>query len=308
MNLRFIASDSLGTRSMCSLIETKYGRIMIDPGAALGPWRYGLRPHEIEFETLKRHKEKIVEEAKDVDIFIITHYHYDHFPRPREDIEWLKGKRILIKDPLNMINFSQRWRSKVFLDKLRKIGARPRVADSKRFRLGRCKIKFSNPVKHGNDERLGYILEVLIETDDGRILYTSDVEGIVDDEQLDFILKSEPNIVICDGPMTYMLGTRFREKDLERSIQNLAKVLKMDSLESLILDHHLLRDLDWKTWLKPVFEEAKTLNKKVFTAASYMGVEEKLLEAMRRELYGFSKQPSREHAINTTQRFRPKPK
>ncbi|RLI39745.1 hypothetical protein DRO64_10145 [Candidatus Bathyarchaeota archaeon] len=291
MNLRFLASDSLGTRSMCSLIETEYGRIMIDPGAALGPRRYGLRPHEIEFETLKKHKEKIAEEAKDVDLFIITHYHYDHFPRPSENIEWLKGKRILIKDPSNMINFSQRWRSKIFLDKLRKVGAKPRVADSKRFRLGRCKIKFSNPVKHGNDERLGYILEVLIETDDGRILYTSDVEGIVDDDQLNFILKSEPNIVICDGPMTYMLGTRFSEMDLKKSILNLVKVLNMETVEVLILDHHLLRDLEWKTWLKSIFEESEILNKKVLTAASYMGVEENLLEARRRELYGI--QPSK---------------
>jgi len=291
MNLRFLASDSLGTRSICSLIETEYGRIMIDPGAALGPRRYGLRPHEIEFETLKKHKEKIAEEAKDVDLFIITHYHYDHFPRPSENIEWLKGKRILIKDPSNMINFSQRWRSKIFLDKLRKVGAKPRVADSKRFRLGRCKIKFSNPVKHGNDERLGYILEVLIETDDGRILYTSDVEGIVDDDQLNFILKSEPNIVICDGPMTYMLGTRFSEMDLKKSILNLVKVLNMETVEVLILDHHLLRDLEWKTWLKSIFEESEILNKKVLTAASYMGVEENLLEARRRELYGI--QPSK---------------
>ena len=286
MNLKLLASDSLGTRSMCSLIETKYGRIMIDPGAALGPRRYGLRPHEIEFETLKKHKEKIVEEAKDVDLFIITHYHYDHFPRPNENIEWLKGKRILVKDPSNMINFSQRWRSKIFLDKLRKVGAKPKVADSKRFRLGRCRIKFSNPVKHGNDEKLGYILEVLIETDDGRILYTSDVEGITDDNQLDFILKNKPNIVICDGPMTYMLGTRFSEADLKKSILNLIKVLRMESVQILILDHHLLRDLKWKIWLKPVFEEAETLNKRVLTAASYMGVEENLLEARRRELYG----------------------
>ena len=292
MNLRFLASDSLGTRSMCSLIETEYGRIMIDPGAALGPRRYGLRPHETEFETLKKHKEKIVEEAKDVDLFIITHYHYDHFPRPHENIEWLKGKRILIKDPLNMINFSQRWRSKIFLDKLRKVEARPKVADSKRFRLGRCKIRFSNPVKHGNDERLGYILEVLIETDDGRILYTSDVEGIVDDDQLNFILKSEPNIIICDGPMTYMLGTRFSEMDLKKSILNLVKVLNMETVDVLILDHHLLRDLEWRTWLKPIFEEGDILNKKVFTAASYMGVEENLLEARRRELYGIQSNKS----------------
>ena len=298
MNLRFLASDSLGTRSMCTLIETRYGRIMIDPGAALGPRRYGLRPHEIEFETLRRHKEMIVEEARDVDLFIVTHYHYDHFPRPRENIEWLRGKRILLKDPSNMINFSQRWRSRIFLDKLRKVEARSRVADSKRFRLGRCKIRFSNPVKHGNDERLGYILEVLIEAGGERILYTSDVEGIVDDDQLDFILRSKPHVVICDGPMTYMLGTRFREIDLKRSIQNLVKVLRMESVESLILDHHLLRDLDWRTWLKPVFEEAETLDKRVFTAASYMGVEERLLEARRRELYGLSKRSNREHAAN----------
>ena len=138
----------------------------------------------------------------------------------------------------------------------------------------------------------------MIEADDERILYTSDVEGIVDDDQLDFILRSKPNVVICDGPMTYMLGTRFREIDLKKSIQNLVKVLRMESVESLILDHHLLRDLDWRTWLKPVFEEAETLNKGVFTAASYMGVEERLLEARRRELYGLSKRSNREHATN----------
>ena len=91
--------------------------------------------------------------------------------------------------------------------------------------------------------------------------------------------------------MTYMLGTRFSEMDLKKSILNLVKVLNMETVEILILDHHLLRDLEWKTWLKSIFEESEILNKKVLTAASYMGVEENLLEARRRELYGI--QPSK---------------
>ena len=285
MRVKLLAFDSLGTRSMSVVIEAGCGKILIDPGAALGPRRYGLKPHPLELERLKEHKELIAQEAREADLIIVTHYHYDHFPRPWESVEWLRRKRILLKDPAHMINFSQRGRSRRFLEQLKRVDARPEVADGRTIKMGRCMIKFSNPVQHGNDSRLGYVLEVLVEEGGEKVLHTSDVEGVVDERQLGFIIENQPNLLICDGPMTYMLEYRFSEEELEKSIRNLSKILKKAGVEKLVIDHHLTRDLEWKAKLRGLFEIAEGVGAEVMSAASYMGVEEEPLEALRRELY-----------------------
>lgn len=285
MRIRFLAFDSMGTRSMCTLVEAGDARIMIDPGAALGPRRYGLPPHPVERERLREHKRVIEHEASQADLIIITHYHYDHFPRPGEDIGWLRGKRILLKDPEHMINHSQKIRSRIFLEKLRKLDVRVEVADSREVRIGSCRIRFSNPVEHGDDPRLGYVLEVLIDDRGEKLIHSSDVEGFVSEDQADFVLENRPDILVCDGPMTYMLGYRIDERVLESSLQNLLKVIRGGFLQELIIDHHLLRDLDWKIRVKPLMDQADSRGVKVRTAAAYMGLREDLLEANRRRLY-----------------------
>jgi predicted metallo-beta-lactamase superfamily hydrolase len=40
-----LAFDSFGVRSMSTFVETDDLRILIDPGVALAPIRYGLEPH-----------------------------------------------------------------------------------------------------------------------------------------------------------------------------------------------------------------------------------------------------------------------
>ena len=285
MRVRLLSFDSMGIRSMCTLIEARCGRILIDPGAALGPRRYGLRPHPLEREQLEVHKRMIEEEAREADLIIITHYHYDHFPRPSEDVDWLRGKRILLKDPVNMINFSQRRRARIFLEKIGKVDAKVEVADSREIRFRGCRIRFSHPVEHGNDSRLGYVLETLIIDGGERVVHSSDVEGFVSRNQVEFVLESEPDVLICDGPMTYMLGSAFTAVDLENSMKNLAEILRRRFLSDLIIDHHLLRDLTWREHVKPLFELGEELGVRVSSAASYMGLRENLLEARRKELY-----------------------
>ncbi len=285
MRVRLLSFDSMGVRSMCTVVETGDAKIMIDPGAALGPRRYGLKPHPIELERLRICKALIAEEAADSDLIIITHYHYDHFPRPSDDIEWLRGKRILLKDPMNMINWSQRRRAAYFLERLRKVEARPEVADAGGMRIGRSRIRFSKPVEHGNDSRLGYVLQVLIADRGEKLLHSSDVEGFVSGDQVRFVRESKPDILICDGPMTYMLGNKFGEEDLENSLRNLASLVKAGFLSDLIIDHHLLRDLEWRARIRPLLDLAEGYGVKVSTAARFMGLEELLLEANRRKLY-----------------------
>ena len=285
MRVRLLSFDSMGVRSMCTVVETGDAKIMIDPGAALGPRRYGLKPHPIELERLRICKALIAEEAADSDLIVITHYHYDHFPRPSDDIEWLRGKRILLKDPSNMINWSQRRRAAYFLERLRKVEARPEVADASSVRIGRSRIRFSKPVEHGNDSRLGYVLQVLIADRGEKLLHSSDVEGFVSGEQVRFVRESKPDILICDGPMTYMLGNKFGEEDLENSLRNLASLVRAGFLSDLIIDHHLLRDLEWRARIQPLLDLAEGYGVRVSTAARFMGLEELLLEANRRKLY-----------------------
>ena len=279
-----VAFDSLGTRSMSTLIMAKSINILIDPGAALGPRRYGLPPHPVEYEKLREHKEKISDVARESDIIIITHYHYDHIPRPSEDISWLEGKKLLIKDPHHNINYSQRMRAWVFLENLKKIDADVEVVDGRELVLGKCRLKFSEPVQHGNDSRLGYILQVSVHEAGEKVIHTSDVEGIVVEEQARFIISNMPEVVICDGPMTYMLGDKYSEEDLKKSLKNLRRIIKKTSIETLILDHHLTRDREWKTKLKNFLEELGGFAK-IHTAASYIGVPEQPLESIRDTLW-----------------------
>ncbi len=268
---------------MCCFVETRDARILIDPGVSLAPYRFGLPPHPVELEALSESWRRILDYAERADVLLITHYHFDHF-NPFEDTYIYEGKTVLVKHPKNNINFSQVKRSKFFLDKIEGLPCRLEFADNSVFRFGETLVKFSPPVCHGADPRLGYVLEVLI--DDGyRLLYSSDVEGPVLDDQLNYILECKPNMLILDGAMTYMLGYKYSFESFNKSLSNILMILDKCPLEKLILDHHALRDVDWRERFKPVFEAGEVKGVQVFSAAEYAGLPVNLLEARRRELY-----------------------
>ncbi len=276
-----IASDSMGTRSMATFVETKDCKILIDPGVALGPRRYGLPPHPLEIEKLEEDWTNIVKYSEKAQAMIVTHYHYDHHNPDYPEI--YAEKLVYLKHPTNKINYSQKKRAKYFLDRLSELrSAKIEYCDGREFILGSTKIKFSLPVCHGTNPRLGYVVEVSIYDGKERFVFTSDVEGPSLPEQVGFILKENPDVVYLDGPMTYMLGYRYSEKSLEISIKNLIKIFKETKIKRLIIDHHFLRDLKWRERIKEVFEIAKN---KIFTAAEYAGKENLMLEARRKELY-----------------------
>ncbi|MEM2910011.1 MAG: MBL fold metallo-hydrolase [Nitrososphaerota archaeon] len=300
MLARPLAADSFGTRSMCAFVDTGDLSIVIDPGAALGPWRYGLKPHPKEVKKLEEYKAEIVRSTSKADLVIVTHYHYDHIPRPYEDVAWLKGKTVMVKDPENNINFSQRSRAHLFLEQLRRVGCKVSVADGQSIKIGNTSIKFSKAVQHGNSPKLGYVIEICISKGNECLVHTSDVEGLVDEQQLSFIVQNKPDIIICDGPMTYMLGSRFTEKDLEKSIKNLMKVVALCRPAFLVLDHHLIRDLSWRDRINALITYAESFNTSVCTAAEFSGLSYEPLEAMRKALYE-SCPPDKEEGIKASE-------
>ncbi len=281
LNFRLVAFDSFGVRSMATVVETKDVKVFIDPSVALAPRRYGLPPHDKEFERMEELAREIEKEALDSDVIVVTHYHYDHFDLGHKvSLSIYEGKDVLIKHPRENINRSQRVeRAPLFLKSIEGLPKRIEFADGREFRYGSTVIRFSQAVPHGTNTRLGYVLEVLIESEGERFLFSSDVEGPSLEKQVDFILRADPHIAVVDGPMTYMLGFRYSRKSLEESLKNLNRILDLPSLELLIIDHHLCREIQFRERVLPISERFKT-------AAEASGKSNDLLEARRRELYG----------------------
>ncbi|MCX8208398.1 MAG: MBL fold metallo-hydrolase [Sulfolobales archaeon] len=279
-----VAFDSLGVRSMATVVSTRSVRIFIDPSAALAPVRYGLPPHELELRQLESSVSRIESLLADVDVIIVTHYHYDHHdPGYRIPAERYSSKTLLIKDPVENINISQRIRASKFLKMVRSAGARVQVADGRTFELGTTRIVFSNPVPHGSSARLGYVVMARIEDGGDALSFSSDVEGPLEDYVVEFACGSRVSII--DGPPTYLVGRAYTPREVRIARENLAKLSKC--VETLIVDHHLMRDLNYVKLFREISELS---SRKPISAAEFLGLEPNLLEARRGELYRTSRE------------------
>ena len=120
--------------------------------------------------------------------------------------------------------------------------------------------------------------------DDGeRFLHTSDVQGPLLDEQVSFILDQKPNVLLVDGPSTYLNNPR-GDVELRRANGFLLRILREGTVSRLVLDHHLTRDIDFWERIRPVLDEGENLGITVQTSAEFLDVKPNLLEANRKEL------------------------
>ena len=273
-----IASDSLGVRSMATLVETNDCKILIDPSAALGPKRYGLPPTPQELNTLIKAKNKISEIASSCNILVISHYHYDHYD-PAET--FYKNKTVFAKDTNKNINKSQTERGTEF-NKIVKDACKLIYCDDSTHKFGATKIIFSPPFFHGpTNVRLGYVIMTTVDDGKFKFLHASDVQGPVTEDAKDYIIAQKPDLLIMDGPPTLFLGWKFSQKSLQDASDNMVEILEKVGCE-IILDHHLLRDLKYKDRFPTPYEVGK---ENVKTFAEYLGEKNNTLEAHRKELW-----------------------
>jgi len=283
MRITPLAADSLGARSMATFVTTPDVAILIDPGVRLGPYRYDLPPHELEEDRRRDLWRAVRDAAKKADILTVSHYHFDHHEPDAPSI--YKGKRTFLKDGKFHINRSQRERASAFVKALKKYPEEIQVADGNALTVGGTEIVFSPAVPHGYSDELGYVVMVRVSQGGETFVHTSDVQGPPLKEQLAFLLDSDPTVLYVDGPMTHM-PEHYPEEMTKRSIANLTRIIRSTGIRTLILDHHALRDRDWRVRMEPILNAGEAHDVRVVTAAEFAGRAVDQLEANRDRLYG----------------------
>jgi len=291
-----LASESLGVRSLAVFVETPDIKILMDAGASLAP-RFGKLPHPLEYRELKEARERIKKFAQKADLITITHYHFDHYTQTWDTVEpkftWSSyheaeqiyaSKQVCAKHIEKMINYSQRKRGYVFSKVAKKFTDKIEYIDAANLEFGSTKVQFSKPLPHGEDGTpLGYVLALTIRHDDDTALFGSDIQGPISDQCMQYILKQKPTVMIVSGPPTYLAGTKVNGIAIENGIKNLFALTK--TIKHIIVDHHLLRDLNSMNIVNELKQHAEKYGHKVSTFAEYLGQKNNLLEAMREELY-----------------------
>jgi len=277
-----LAAESLGTRSMATYVKTRTVGVLIDPGVDLSPKRFGLPPHELELAKMNEAWVLIESQADASDVVLLSHFHHDHFSP--EHFAVFRGKKAYLKHPRSHINRNQKTRALDLLARLKGVSDVVTYADGRRFSLDGVSLSFSKAVPHGIDYARGFVVQVCIE-DDRRFLHTSDVQGLPLDEHMEFVLESDPHILYVDGPMAFMPGEGYDSKYFHAVNTNLSEVIRETGVETVIIDHHMTRDLEYEQHISGARRVAEEHGVRIVTAAEFLGRKPELLEARRKELY-----------------------
>jgi predicted metallo-beta-lactamase superfamily hydrolase len=291
-----LAAESFGVRSMCTLVETPDVTVLLDAGVSLCPYRFSLPPHPLEFQAIAKLRQKIAEAADKAGVATISHYHFDHHTPSYEDwvVNWTEAnetarqlyqdKTVLVKNPKEKINASQRQRAWMFQKTGGKYAKTLEAADGKIFTYGKTTLSFSEAVAHGSeDSMLGWVVMAVVEYDGERFMFAPDVQGPMSTRTLELILKAEPTVIMLGGPPFYLGGFRVEAAQLELGLRNLIRIV--EAVPVVIVEHHALRDDSWKQKIAEVYQQASKVGHSVLTTAEYLGVENVFLESKRKQLY-----------------------
>ncbi len=284
MEIEIIGADSLGVRSLSTLVRTSTRSLLIDPGVSVCPKRFGLPPHQSEIEALKEVRKSIIDASQVANAIVITHFHHDHFSsfetRPL-DLTDAKTAQAIYRDlPIYAkswgfkINPAQRKRA---IELVKNLGRDVIVADGKSF----GDIRFSPPVKHGESKSpQGFLIMVSIADGKDRMVFGSDIQ-LFENQSVEWIEQEDPNLLIVSGPPIYLES--LSQEEIAKAERNLIRLSK--SIETIVIDHHLMRSLEYERFIATAEESATASGHRILSAAQFMKKPERLLEAKRKMLW-----------------------
>jgi predicted metallo-beta-lactamase superfamily hydrolase len=279
MHIEILGAESLGVRSLACVVQVENRKIVIDPGLALGYRRHGLLPHPAQAAIGEQVRRRILAELKDATDVVMSHFHGDHVPLPNANPYQLQAQRVA---PLcRTVRFWTKGPEGLSHNMLRRKESLCEVFGRGLPNTEGQKdgpLAFSPSVPHGERRsRLGTVMMTRIEWEDTVFVHASDIQ-LLDGEAVSLILDWQPDIVLVGGPPLYLpwLSSK-RRKRAWKNAQRLAR-----RVDTLILDHHLLRCEEGLSWLDRLSSET---GHRVICAADFMERPRRLLEARREQLY-----------------------
>ena len=284
MNVCPLAAESLGVRSVATYVECGDTRILIDPGAALGPSRFGLPPADEEWEALRRSNDRISGYAARANWLFVSHYHEDHF---RYDPSIYAGRSVWAKDPKRMINPRQGGRAAELWKGLEG-RCRLDVAESRRYESPDCILSTSPPLSHGLEgSGLGYVVALTVtdRREGFRFVHASDVQGPLSPVAAAYLVRERPNLLYLSGPPAY-LEAQLGRALIDQGVDHLRRIIDQTGCQ-VILDHHALRGSEYEERFRRLWDTGR-----VVTAAGFLGLPDTPLEAQRRRLWAARRKPA----------------
>lgn len=252
--------------------------VVIDPGLALGYLRGGLLPHPVQVAVGRRMRQGIVQALETATDVVVSHFHGDHVPLVDANPYQLSFRDLpphigslrcwsKAEDPVGPMH-------RRFQDLKQLFGANLHVAEG-------CRdgpLSFSKAVPHGKPGGPGgTVMMTRLETPLGVFVHASDIQ-LLNDEGIDQILDWRPDIVLAGGPPLYLEALGSTDRQIARA--NGLRLAK--AIDTVILDHHLLRSRQGLDWLADL---GRATGKKIYCAADFMGRPQQLLEADRGQWY-----------------------
>jgi len=277
MKIEIVGTESLGVRGLCCFVKTENQKILIDPGIALGYMRYKLLPHPFQVAVDEKIQKKIIEAWAEATDIVISHFHGDHIPLVNANPYQLNIEKIAGLNPKAKI-----WAKLSHLSPTEK-----KRAESLSFILNKNLIPaeekkqevfhFSKAVPHGRTENnLETVMMTKIE-EDCVFVHASDIQ-LLNNESVSQIVSWKPDIVLASGPPLYL--SQLSKDQIRKAWHNALRI--SESVDTLIIDHHLLRDDTGIQWLRELSSKS---NKIILCGADFMNKPRMLLEARRKDLY-----------------------
>lgn len=156
-----------------------------------------------------------------------------------------------------------------------------KIADNRSFKKGSTLVRFTKPLFHGIEyDRVGWVVGLVVEHKGTKVLYTSDLQGPSIEDYAQWILDENPDILVLDGPATYLFGYMLNRINLQRAIENVCSIIRNTDTKVIIYDHHLLRDTHFRERVAQVYVVAREERKTFLTAAEWLG-QEPLIERLK---------------------------
>ena len=152
-------------------------------------------------------------------------------------------------------------------------------ADGRSFTVGNTTVRFTNPLFHGIEyAKTGWIIAVIVENRDEKFIYTSDIQGPTIEDYAQWIIQENPDYLVMDGPATYLLGYMLNNFNLNRSIRNAVRIIKKTDFETILYDHHLTREKNFRNRTEDVWNNAEESDGDVLTFKEYIEDKPPLVE------------------------------